>query len=709
MTGFTGNLKLKICEAQELKPTEFATRHNVVGKIDPYVSIDIDDIHINQSTTKQKTFKPVWNEHFVANVNNATNLSLTVFHDAAIPPDIFVANCSVSFEELAGRDNGLSDIWRMQGTPVVPLMLQLVLRQLYACVDYIYVIHVSKSSQLSCYPLSYMHGEIRSFLIMDFDGIWSINLTCLLCIHRLNEEADMLLSFQRLCRPPAALSFKDKYRNFSSVRQISADDAHLIYTSKLIMAGKMSWGRFHNTKAVKWDKTQLSSFKHKKNEALTVLKTTIVKLDSTQSKMAAIELCRLGDLNETRRGVNGRKLVNVSTFVYRSQRIDMIKDVYEYKRDTHFSARLKPPETKYKERITRTCDDECFSVQSKIDLEPGGKIHVVVELQYTASGSNDSSASLSWARSKMDATSKPKPKPKPKTKNKVGERGFSLKTLDQRNQHRSEETGGQCWDQAGPCPARLVRCTVSGLLRIDSPNSIQLFFNFMQPPPPPPPPGKCAFDIRKLRKFSDGVSSSTNQHPRGRGYERRKIISNCLSIQIDSAKCPLFREISDCQSLACDAVRWFKTSSKVIVVATATNSPKVRRIQTSCWTGAAPLSQIGNGTPSPVEQCYRRSTHIPLTPPPSSLSLLLQRKSPLIDYSSNSGHGLLSLSCVVTCWQSYNNMENCPRSAKTDQLTHKIYEASMLIFKKVSCISCSSRFRLVEVMARQIIKVSASS
>lgn len=111
MPSFTGTVKLKICEAQELKPTEFATRHNVVGKIDPYVSIDIDETHINQSTTKQKTFKPVWNEHFVAEVSNAMNLCLTVFHDAAIPPDIFVANCTVSFEELAGRDNGLSDIW----------------------------------------------------------------------------------------------------------------------------------------------------------------------------------------------------------------------------------------------------------------------------------------------------------------------------------------------------------------------------------------------------------------------------------------------------------------------------------------------------------------------------------------------------------------------------------------------------------------------
>ena len=78
----------------------------VVGKggqqmlIDPYVNIAVDDISIDRSSTKQRTFKPLWNECFVCDVKDAQNLLLTVFHDAAIPPDDFVANCSIAFDDL---------------------------------------------------------------------------------------------------------------------------------------------------------------------------------------------------------------------------------------------------------------------------------------------------------------------------------------------------------------------------------------------------------------------------------------------------------------------------------------------------------------------------------------------------------------------------------------------------------------------------------
>ncbi|XP_071453583.1 protein kinase C isoform X2 [Hetaerina americana] len=112
---FTGTVKLKICEACGLRPTDFQKRHNMAfGKpddqpIDPYVSIDVDENQFVRSSTKPKTFDPVWNENFTTEVQNAVNLGLTVFHDAAIPPDDFVANCSIPFEELAHRDH--SDIW----------------------------------------------------------------------------------------------------------------------------------------------------------------------------------------------------------------------------------------------------------------------------------------------------------------------------------------------------------------------------------------------------------------------------------------------------------------------------------------------------------------------------------------------------------------------------------------------------------------------
>lgn len=34
-----------------------------------------------------------------------------MFHDAAIPPDDFVANCTISFEELAHREKDQQDFW----------------------------------------------------------------------------------------------------------------------------------------------------------------------------------------------------------------------------------------------------------------------------------------------------------------------------------------------------------------------------------------------------------------------------------------------------------------------------------------------------------------------------------------------------------------------------------------------------------------------
>lgn len=39
------------------------------------------------------------------------SLGITVFHDAAIPPDDFVANCTIPFEDLTHRDKDATDFW----------------------------------------------------------------------------------------------------------------------------------------------------------------------------------------------------------------------------------------------------------------------------------------------------------------------------------------------------------------------------------------------------------------------------------------------------------------------------------------------------------------------------------------------------------------------------------------------------------------------
>lgn len=124
MVFFNGSMKLKICEASDLQPTAFSTRLNMgkgKGKnmqlIDPYVSVDVDELNVARTSTKQKTFKPSWNEEFTSEIHNGQVIGITVFHDAAIPPDDFVANCSVPFEEItAQREN---DIWVSMSNQII--------------------------------------------------------------------------------------------------------------------------------------------------------------------------------------------------------------------------------------------------------------------------------------------------------------------------------------------------------------------------------------------------------------------------------------------------------------------------------------------------------------------------------------------------------------------------------------------------------------
>lgn len=112
---FTGTVRVKIFQAQGLRPTDCSRRHTF-GKadeqpLDPYVTIVVDDTQFARTATKQKTFDPVWNEQFEHAVENSKSLTLTVFHDAAIPPDVFVANCTITFEDLVSREKDEGDFW----------------------------------------------------------------------------------------------------------------------------------------------------------------------------------------------------------------------------------------------------------------------------------------------------------------------------------------------------------------------------------------------------------------------------------------------------------------------------------------------------------------------------------------------------------------------------------------------------------------------
>lgn len=113
MVGFTGYVKLKVIGATDLKPAILAQRRlGGLKSIDPYVSLNVDDVHIARTSSKQKTSTPIWNEEFEQEIENGDKLGITVFHEAIMGPDPFVADSSVPFEEIMNSGvKGFSDIW----------------------------------------------------------------------------------------------------------------------------------------------------------------------------------------------------------------------------------------------------------------------------------------------------------------------------------------------------------------------------------------------------------------------------------------------------------------------------------------------------------------------------------------------------------------------------------------------------------------------
>ena len=67
MVVFNGLLKIKVCEALDLKPTPWSLRHAVGTRtqgflLDTYIALNVDDWRVGQTSTKQKTHSPAWND-----------------------------------------------------------------------------------------------------------------------------------------------------------------------------------------------------------------------------------------------------------------------------------------------------------------------------------------------------------------------------------------------------------------------------------------------------------------------------------------------------------------------------------------------------------------------------------------------------------------------------------------------------------------------
>ncbi|KAM9645410.1 protein kinase C eta type isoform 3-T3 [Trichechus inunguis] len=109
---FNGYMRVRIGEAVGLQPTRWSLRHSLFKKgyqlLDPYLTVSVDQVRVGQTSTKQKTNKPTYNEEFCANVTDGGHLELAVFHETPLGYDHFVANCTLQFQELL-RTAGTSD------------------------------------------------------------------------------------------------------------------------------------------------------------------------------------------------------------------------------------------------------------------------------------------------------------------------------------------------------------------------------------------------------------------------------------------------------------------------------------------------------------------------------------------------------------------------------------------------------------------------
>ena len=104
---FNGSCKLKVIDADNLQATDYSTRYSFQTSssftLSPYVHVDIDDVPMGRTSTKVRTSSPQFNEEFQLDVKQGHKINMTVFHDSALPPDEFVANCSIPLYEIKAK------------------------------------------------------------------------------------------------------------------------------------------------------------------------------------------------------------------------------------------------------------------------------------------------------------------------------------------------------------------------------------------------------------------------------------------------------------------------------------------------------------------------------------------------------------------------------------------------------------------------------
>ncbi|ETN77340.1 C2 domain protein [Necator americanus] len=85
------------------------TNYNTAA-IDAYVNVDWDEYHVGKTLVRPKTTEPRWNEEFIANdVHSGRAIGFTIFHNCVMPPDDFVANTRIPFDDL--KIGSCNDIW----------------------------------------------------------------------------------------------------------------------------------------------------------------------------------------------------------------------------------------------------------------------------------------------------------------------------------------------------------------------------------------------------------------------------------------------------------------------------------------------------------------------------------------------------------------------------------------------------------------------